>query len=719
MNDSNPVWMFLSFVSPKQFFSVITRKIVENYKVNLFDISLDSLDVDIWLWTSKDLTPKELQSYYSYNVVSNINWWKMYSPSNIWVAISLVSSLYVSKIFSSYHWSYFYNFLVTIYILVFVFSWSLKQFPYTDDKKNYRRFLDVFFSFYKLTLERAHKEETLDKNVYESLKKDLLQEVHLFFMLYRVYFRLQRVLINSWIWDKDFYKRMFSEHWNQTDDEMIQDFISHSSSYTKMKQFTQYDERLIKLLLPHDILIKYIFHHSQMQLTVDHLVAWIFDRPTLDMYISSFHLWTDSLEPFLMYICDHSIYKKNYFTSMKKFILHACRLWADYQKSQEVKQFLDSIDSGNISNVDMSSIPESLKKESSLTERSINFYLTFLWWTRVWRGDGYVWRLFHKELLNEIIEPHFSDSLSHESLVFYWWLLYLYSKNVFYYQHAYENVRKGKEVFSMPGKPSSKEIYSNVFILKMLDENALITVFQDVNKKDFSLQITDEEYINEFKRVIWPNLETLPLTSSRKDLFSAVYADVLTLCPLLWETILWYDSLMNQLYIWENVYTVDLWIWKAVLSSLANAHVHQESIQPYSELVLIHIMAILRETLFWYLLMITFIKQKEREDGVYYGHSLLSRLYINDVLLIPIDKREDFHGYLDEVLLSFDTLLEKRLPLDENISYVTIWFNNRVWFIDSSSSEAVLESVTWEDIVRMRWYLKNITYYNKRYIRPF
>lgn len=34
----NPASMFVSFISPKRFFSVINRKIVENYKLNLFDI---------------------------------------------------------------------------------------------------------------------------------------------------------------------------------------------------------------------------------------------------------------------------------------------------------------------------------------------------------------------------------------------------------------------------------------------------------------------------------------------------------------------------------------------------------------------------------------------------------------------------------------------------------------------------------------------------------
>jgi hypothetical protein len=37
----NPASMFVSFISAKDFFTVIDRKIIENYKLNLFDLSMD------------------------------------------------------------------------------------------------------------------------------------------------------------------------------------------------------------------------------------------------------------------------------------------------------------------------------------------------------------------------------------------------------------------------------------------------------------------------------------------------------------------------------------------------------------------------------------------------------------------------------------------------------------------------------------------------------
>lgn len=40
----NPISMFISFISAKEFFSIINRKVIENHKLNLFDINIDPLE---------------------------------------------------------------------------------------------------------------------------------------------------------------------------------------------------------------------------------------------------------------------------------------------------------------------------------------------------------------------------------------------------------------------------------------------------------------------------------------------------------------------------------------------------------------------------------------------------------------------------------------------------------------------------------------------------
>gem|GEM_PF-1825457 len=43
----NPAAIFISFISAKQFFGLINRRVIEHYKLNLFDIALDPFEVKI------------------------------------------------------------------------------------------------------------------------------------------------------------------------------------------------------------------------------------------------------------------------------------------------------------------------------------------------------------------------------------------------------------------------------------------------------------------------------------------------------------------------------------------------------------------------------------------------------------------------------------------------------------------------------------------------
>ncbi|MBS8122484.1 hypothetical protein [Candidatus Vampirococcus lugosii] len=141
----NPISMFISFISAKQFFSVVNRKIIENYKLNLFDISLDSFDAKLGFGKSSMVKHKEIENYYSYGVVSNFNGYKFYSSSNIGSLISMVCSIYTKEVFKKYDYKYFFNFLLTVYYLHFIFISRIKVFPYDNEKQNYTWFVNVFF----------------------------------------------------------------------------------------------------------------------------------------------------------------------------------------------------------------------------------------------------------------------------------------------------------------------------------------------------------------------------------------------------------------------------------------------------------------------------------------------------------------------------------------------------------------------------------------------
>ncbi len=87
-------------------------------------------------------------------------------------------------------------------------------------------------------------------------------------------------------------------------------------------------------------------------------------------------------------------------------------------------------------------------------------------------------------------------------MYFYGGLLYNYSKNVFYYKYAFDNVKAGKEKFHLPFKSNFKEVYSNMYILKLFDENFLHTVLQDINKKQVKIFVSTPEMLTLFKHIV-------------------------------------------------------------------------------------------------------------------------------------------------------------------------------------------------------------------------
>lgn len=141
----NPASMFVSFINAKQFFSVAHRKIVENYKLNLFDISLDPFEVKIGFGETPTIKVKDVDFYYGYAATANFNGYRFFSPSTIATAISLISSLYVKNAFKGKQQQLYLYFLFTIYLLTFLFQARLKVFPTGDDKENYSWFIDLFF----------------------------------------------------------------------------------------------------------------------------------------------------------------------------------------------------------------------------------------------------------------------------------------------------------------------------------------------------------------------------------------------------------------------------------------------------------------------------------------------------------------------------------------------------------------------------------------------
>ncbi len=203
----NPASMFISFISTKEFFSVINRKIVENYKLNLFDVTLDPFEFKIGFGEHMNIKPKDIDTYYGYCATANLNGYRFFSPANVANSVSLVTSLYVKDIFRKYPPEYYLNLLYTVFLLSFVFLSRIKIFPYADREKNYNWFVEILFSFYEFVFQQTGKK--VNPVIIKSLKKELLNQIELFFMLFALYQNFNNIFVYTNASDKDMYSRLF------------------------------------------------------------------------------------------------------------------------------------------------------------------------------------------------------------------------------------------------------------------------------------------------------------------------------------------------------------------------------------------------------------------------------------------------------------------------------------------------------------------------------
>lgn len=307
----NPASMFISFISTKEFFSVINRKIVENYKLNLFDVTLDPFEFKIGFGENLSIKPKDIDTYYSYCSTANLNGYRFFSPANIANNLSLVVALYVKDIFRTYPPEYYLNFLYTVFLLSFIFLSRIKIFPYKDREKNYNWFIEIIFSFYEFVFQQTG--EKIDPLIVKALKKSLLNHVELFFLLFAVYKNFNTLFVHKNVSDKDIYTWLFYDELKSGDKAIYTEFVANYKDYTTKQNFSSVETKIMQSILPADILLRYLFIDADMFLITDTVISKIFDKEILDGFVTSFRKDDSQLEEFLIYITDYRNFKKNFF----------------------------------------------------------------------------------------------------------------------------------------------------------------------------------------------------------------------------------------------------------------------------------------------------------------------------------------------------------------------------------------------------------------------
>lgn len=710
----NPASMFISFISTKEFFSVINRKIVENYKLNLFDVTLDPFEFKIGFGEQSNIKPKDIDAYYSYCATANLNGYRFFSPANVSNNLALVVALYVKNIFRQYPPEYYLNFLYAVFLLSFVFLARLKIFPYKDREKNYNWFIETMFSFYEFVFQQTGKK--VDPVIIKALKKELLNQIEVFLMLFSVYRNLNTLFVHPDIADKDIYAWLFYDELKSDAKSIYAEFIANHKEYTSKKNFSAIETKIMQSILPADILLRYLFIDSDMGLITDIVIAKIFDKKILDTFIKSFRTDESQFEPFLLYITDYRNFKKNFFSGVQKYII---TMFRDQDNKTPIKEDLDDLMSSigeDVENIESFKIPERIKKESKMMEKLLNFYITLIGGSWLSRGDTFFLRLFRRPIIHQLSasEDHLDEK--NYTLLYYGGLLYQYGKNVFFYKHTAENVRAGKQKFILPHKTDIKNIYSNIALLKSFDETFLATLLQDINPKDIRLYIKNKKLIELFKGLTGQEISNMVKLSDSQFIESA-YQDIAKNLEHKYFTKILKKELCEQdiYHLKENIYNLDFRVSKVFFRSIAQKKIPLKN--DYSDLVIMGIFATIRETLFGFLIYLTYLKDEAKEKNIH--TDLLLKLYVQDILNIDAYYHSKIIDIISVLQADFNEIIKHRIEIDDNHDYLRIAYENWIFFSKGNKSlEEIKKNIISEDIIRFKGFLKNITYYNKRFLMP-
>lgn len=715
-NPMNPASIFVWFISAKQYFTVISRKVVENYKLNLFDISLDPFEVKIGFGDSPTIKVKDVDFYYGYASAANLNGYRSYAPGQIAHAITLVTSMYCESISEIYDDNYTMQFLYAVYLMTFVLQAKIKQFPYETQEENFNWLLEVLFSLYIFLLEQSGKKRTL-QNVY-AIKKQLLQEhIAVFCMLYQFYQYAAKSLDVPGITPYQLHSWLFYDEikWGNLQP-LIDDFMRFSGTSVYATDFSVTEKNVVHLIFPADILTRYVFEWQKIQHTIRHLIKSIYDPVTIDSMMQQFLGETHDATAFFTYITDYALVKQSFFSAVKKYVTHIFQKHDGTDEDfHDVDEWISSIGGGE--SIDMARVPARLRQESEITERLMNFYITYIGGYRLGRGDVRYIRWVCQPLLTYIMQSLHARPQIHDVMYYYSGLLYSYSKNVFYYKYAFENIRAGKDKFQLPFRAAFREVYSNPCILKLFESYAVSTLFQDILPKDIKLSVKNQQIIETFGGLVGARISAI-VQKDHHDMLASVYAvmDVYLQAPLLVEAAQKFLPATVVPTLRESLYTVDFWIYQEMLSRMQSIipQLHTK----YSDASICGILATLRETLFGCMLYAYHIRTTASRNQKPDHLQVLFSFYVADILMLSDIFTTPIYEVFTSILHDFSGIFELILPLDDNMWYVKIAYDNWQSYCKNKSEDTIFSWLAGEDIIWFRGFLKTVTYYNRRYILP-
>ncbi|RAL56939.1 hypothetical protein BSK20_01555 [SR1 bacterium human oral taxon HOT-345] len=708
-NAVNPASMFIGFISAKEFFSIINRKIIENHKLNLFDVNLDPIEFKMGFGENPNSDKqKDLEIYFAYAVAANLNGTLFFSPANLANGVSLLATLYFKQAMTSFPEYYFVQLIYTVFLLSFTFVSRVKVFPSEHDQENYNWFVEVFFDFYKITFEQLQTK--ISDSDFFAVKKAVLQETAFCFLLFHFYKKLNSLLAEKSS-DTDYLDWLLGKT-KQTN--LIKAFKENYATTKYLPHSSALEQSILNMVRPADILIKYLFGDANPIIAVETIVARIFDKTELDPLVQSFLTSDEQLPQLFEYLLEYKKYKYGFFAGVQNYIIKLLRSEGKEDILEDIDEMLSAIDNGDdISNFD---VPERIKRESKVTERLLNFYVTLLGGFTTARGDSFYLRLLKPEILDFFTKNSLNSLLGSEvQLEYFGGVLYQYAKNLYYYSYINENIRAGKNKFSMPLKGDSSKVTTNFSVIKLYTEGMIASFFQDLNPKDTKLTIKNTQILELFKTQFGEQVSEMVKLGADKFL-EAFYAPILSQIKdskafvRVLSSSLQENDLVN---LKDALYKLDFWISFSFFKKLEALKLGKQ----YDDSLLLALFGSIRETFFGLALLFVYLEQKEKAASREKNEILLM-VYVRDILGIKIKKADQVFKVMVETIEELKPILKLWISLDDNKGFFDLIAKNWDSFCAEKTEDQLLASFSGEDLVWFRGLLKNIAYYNKRFVMP-
>lgn len=701
--------MFIGFISAKEFFSIINRKIIENHKLNLFDVNLDPIEFKMGFGENPNSDKqKDLEIYFAYAVAANLNGTLFFSPANLANGVSLLATLYFKQAMTGFPEYYFVQLIYTVFLLSFTFVSRVKVFPSEHDQENYNWFVEVFFDFYKITFEQLQTK--ISDSDFFAVKKAVLQETAFCFLLFHFYKKLNSLLAEKSS-DTDYLDWLL---WKTKQTNLIKAFKENYATTKYLPHSSALEQSILNMVRPADILIKYLFGDANPIIAVETIVARIFDKTELDLLVQSFLTSDEQLPQLFEYLLEYKKYKYWFFAGVQNYIIKLLRSEGKEDILEDIDEMLSAIDNGDdISNFD---VPERIKRESKVTERLLNFYVTLLGGFTTARGDSFYLRLLKPEILDFFTKNSLNSLLGSEvQLEYFGGVLYQYAKNLYYYSYINENIRAGKNKFSMPLKGDSSKVTTNFSVIKLYTEGMIASFFQDLNPKDTKLTIKNTQILELFKTQFGEQVSEMVKLGADKFL-EAFYAPILSQIKDSKAFVGLLSGALEErdiINLKDALYKLDFWISFSFFKKLEALKLWKQ----YDDALLLALFGSIRETFFWLALLFVYLEQKEKAPSPQKNEILLM-VYVRDILGIKIKKADQVFKIMVETIEELKPILKLWISLDDNKGFFDLIAKNWDSFCAEKTEDQLLASFSGEDLVWFRGLLKNIAYYNKRFVMP-